>query len=94
MSPNYKPQNPAHRRLPPRNTTWPEQQANLILGLRDMCGVACNTPDSVVEEFDADRQIHARWTDPDLVSALVGSVSLVFDGGLDVNFRMMGGVFG
>lgn len=55
-----------------RPTTWPETQAALILTLRDISNPPRKSPDADVRALDEDRQIHARWTDPDLVDALVG----------------------
>ena len=61
-----------------RPTTWPEHHAALILGLRDVTNPPTKTPDPDVRDFDVDRQIHARWTDPGIVDALVGAFLLRF----------------
>ena len=58
-----------------RPTTWPEHHAALILGLRDVTTPPTKIPGPDVRDFDIDRQIHARWTDPGIVDALVGALS-------------------
>ena len=82
MSSDYKPFFSTHRQLPTRNPTWSEQQASFILSLRDVYNPPRRIPDFEVQNFDAEMQIHARWTDPDLVWALVSEVFKLCDIGL------------
>ena len=77
MSSDYKPLYSTHRQLTTRNPTWPEQQASMILSLRDIYNPPRSIPDREVQNLDADKQIHARWTDPDLVWALVSEILLI-----------------
>lgn len=72
MATTYKPHYSTYPHPSTRhNPTWPETQANIILSLRDVSNPPAKTPDADVQGLDAELQIHARWTDPDLVEALV-----------------------
>ena len=71
-SPSTQPRLSTHH----RPSSWSEHQAALILSLRDVTNPPTKTPDPDVRDFDVDRQIHARWTDPGIVDALVGAVPL------------------
>ena len=61
---------------PQRPTSWSENQAALILDLRDIFLPRTKIPDPDVQKFDVKRQIHARWTDPGLMDALVSAFPL------------------
>ena len=81
MSSTYKPHFYSPSKLPRLSThhrpsSWPEHQAALILSLRDVSNPPTNIPDADVRDFDVDKQIHARWTDPGIVDALVGAFLL------------------
>ena len=71
MSSTYTPQYCTYPQPTARNPTWPEKQADLILSLRDVSNPPAKTPDPDVRNLHPDSQIHVRWTDPDLVRALV-----------------------
>lgn len=73
MTTTYVPQYSTYRHRPANTSpTWPEKQASLILSLRDMSNPPTRTPDCDIRALDPEFHIHARWTDPDLVRALVG----------------------
>ena len=82
MSTTYKPRfrsPPTYPRLSThqRPSTWSEHHAALILSLRDVSSPPTKTPDPDVRDFDVNRQIHARWTDPGIVDAMVGALRSV-----------------
>ena len=60
-----------------RPTSWSEHHAALILSFRDVSTPRTKILDAGVRDFDVNRQIHARWTDPGIMDALVGAFLLL-----------------
>ncbi|CAF9911639.1 MAG: hypothetical protein ALECFALPRED_007418 [Alectoria fallacina] len=76
MSSTYHPRYSIHPPLTTTTTTttvpptWAETQAELILSYRDISTPPAKKPGPDVRDLDAEKQVHAKWTDPDLVKAL------------------------
>ncbi|CAD6588599.1 MAG: hypothetical protein ASARMPRED_003611 [Alectoria sarmentosa] len=73
MSTTYHPRYRIHPPLTTTSThppTWAETQADLILSYRDISSPPAKKPGPDVRDLHAEKQVHVRWTDPDLVPAL------------------------